>query len=105
MTDKILDEDQTKQMEFVMKVGYQMKIFLNNCLIDAFNTHEERSAAFYSTLVNFIANCLSEVSEGDNLKRNIKEVIDGLNDWLEKKDHLLVKYDPNTNTVKKEGIH
>lgn len=94
-----------KQLEFVMKVGYQMKTFLNKCLIDAFKTHDDRSAAFYSTLINFVANTVSEVSEPENAANNIKDIIKGLEDWVEGKGIVMMKLDPITKKVNREDLH
>ncbi len=100
------DDDYVKrQMDFVMKVGFKMRTFLNDCLCDAFKDHEERAAALQSTLVNFIGNVLSEVSAEEHFTRNLNLLIDELNDWATHKDTINVKYDPNTNTVIKGDIH
>jgi len=102
------EEDKKRQIEFVMKIGFQMKTFLNDCLVDYFKTDEERAAAFYSTLINFIANSIAEASAPDRLKDNVNEIIEGLQDWMNGKDILFVNYDPKTNQVykdKKEDLH
>lgn len=97
--------EKKRQLEFVMKVGYQMKTFLNKCLIDAFKSHEEMSAAFYSTLINFVANTILEFSEPENFNNNLLGIIKGLQDWINRADMVRASYDPKTNKINKEDLH
>lgn len=89
-----------------MRIGIQMRNFVNDMLVKTFKTHEERSAAFYSLMVNFLANSVSEISEPERLHQNIEEIIVGIRDWLKGTQGTIIKFhNLKSPTIKKEDLH
>lgn len=101
-----MDEEKRKQLEFVMRIGTQMRNYMTDCLIKTFDTHEERCAAFYSLLINFVANAISEVSTTERLRQNVEEIIEGLQQWLDGTENMIIKFhQSHTTALKKEDLH
>jgi hypothetical protein len=100
-----MEADKKKQFEFVMEVSFLLRKLMTERLLETFETHDERSAAFYSLLINFVGNSISEVSEPQRMATNMEEIIIGLKEWMTGTNITYMRYDPKTSKIKLGDLH
>lgn len=90
--------------KFLMRVGFQVKNIITNEIATNFSK-EQQGNVFHNLTVNIIANIVADVSQNGKVEENMRQIIVGLEDWLQGKHTTRVTYNAGKDEIIKEGLH